>query len=54
MTKEERLRFGDMGNYYQVSADNRDLNYDQHFVKRQVETVIKNVVSTTEVCNKNR
>ena len=38
MTKEERLRSEDMGNYYRVSADNRDLNYDQYFVKGQVET----------------
>ncbi len=38
MTREERLRSEDMGNYYRVSADNRDLNYDQYFVKGQVET----------------
>ena len=38
MTREERLRSEDMGNYYRVSADNRDLNYDKYFVKGQVET----------------
>ena len=38
MTKEERLRSEDMGNYFRVSADNRDLNYDNYFVKGQVET----------------
>lgn len=38
MTKEERLRAQDMGNYYRVSADNRDLNYDKYFVKGQVHT----------------
>ena len=38
MTQEERLRSEDMGNYYRVSADNRDLNYDKYFVKGQVET----------------
>lgn len=27
MTREERLRSEDMGNYYRVAADNRDLNY---------------------------
>lgn len=32
MTQEEQLRSEDMGNYYRVSADNRDLNYDQYFV----------------------
>lgn len=30
MTKEERLRAEDMGHYYRVSADNRDLNYDKY------------------------
>ena len=38
MTKEERLRSEDMGNYFRVAADNRDLNYDQYFVKGRVET----------------
>ncbi len=38
MTKEERLRSEDMGNYFRVSADNRDLNYDNYFVKGQVTT----------------
>ena len=38
MTREERLRSEDMGQYFRVSADNRDLNYDQYFVKGQVET----------------
>ena len=35
MTKEERLRSEDMGQYYRVSADNRDLNYDKYFVEGQ-------------------
>ena len=38
MTKEERLRSEDMGNYFRVAADNRDLNYDKFFVKGQVQT----------------
>ena len=38
MTKEERLRSEDMGNYYRVSADNRDLNYDKYFIDGQVLT----------------
>ncbi len=38
MTREERLRSEDMGNYFRVAADNRDLNYDKFFVKGQVET----------------
>ena len=38
MTREERLRSEDMGNYFRVAADNRDLNYDKYFVKGQVQT----------------
>lgn len=38
MTREERLRSEDMGNYFRVSADNRDLNYDKYFVQGQVVT----------------
>ena len=38
MTCEERLRSEDMGNYFRVAADNRDLNYDKYFVKGQVRT----------------
>ena len=38
MTREERVRSEDMGSYYRVSADNRDLNYDKYFVKGQVQT----------------
>ncbi|MCI9480620.1 MAG: polysaccharide biosynthesis protein [Lachnospiraceae bacterium] len=38
MTKEEKLRSEDMGCYYRVSADNRDLNYDKYFINGQVRT----------------
>ncbi len=38
MTREERLRSEDMGDYFRVSADNRDLNYDKYFVEGQVLT----------------
>lgn len=38
MTREERLRSEDMGNYYRVAADSRDLNYDKFFVKGEVHT----------------
>jgi len=33
LTKEEYLTARDMGNYFQVSADKRDLNYDKYFVE---------------------
>ena len=38
MTREERLRSEDMGHYFRVAADNRDLNYDKYFVQGKVET----------------
>ena len=38
MTREERLRSEDMGGYYRVAADSRDLNYDKFFVEGQVQT----------------
>ena len=38
MTREERLRAIDQGDYYRIVADSRDLNYDQFVVKGDVET----------------
>ena len=37
MTREERLRSEDMGDYYRVAADSRDLNYDKFVVNGQVQ-----------------
>ena len=39
MTREERLRSEDMGQYFRVATDSRDLNYDKFFVKGQVKTM---------------
>ena len=39
MTREERLRSEDMGNYFRVAADNRDLNYDKFVVEGEVKTM---------------
>ena len=38
MTREERLRSEDMGQYFRVAADNRDLNYDKYFIQGEVMT----------------
>ncbi|OUO86402.1 UDP-glucose 4-epimerase [Gordonibacter sp. An230] len=38
MTREERLRAEDMGDYFRVRADSRDLNYDKFFVDGEVQT----------------
>ena len=39
MTREERIRAQDMGQYFRIVADNRDLNYDKYFVKGEVRTM---------------
>ena len=39
MTREESLRAEDMGQYFRVAADNRDLNYDKFVVKGEVRTM---------------
>ncbi len=38
MTKEERLRSTDMGNYFRIAPDGRDLNYDKFYVEGDVLT----------------
>lgn len=37
LTKEECLHARDMGDFFCVPADNRDLNYDQYFEKGKIE-----------------
>ena len=39
LTKEECAKAVDMGNFYRVPADNRDLNYDKFFTEGDVEHV---------------
>ena len=41
LTKEEYFKAQDMGNYYRVPADNRDLNYDKYFIEgnEQLSTI---------------
>lgn len=38
LTQEECLHARDLGNYYQVPADNRDLNYEQYFEEGKSST----------------
>ena len=40
LTAEEKLKAEDMGQYFRVPADNRDLNYDKYFIKGQVSTQV--------------
>jgi FlaA1/EpsC-like NDP-sugar epimerase len=39
MTREEYLRAEDMGNYFRVACDSRDLNYDKFFIEGKVQTM---------------
>lgn len=39
ITREERLRSEDMGQYYRVAADSRDLNYDKFIMDGQVDVL---------------
>ena len=39
VTKEEMAKSEDLGDYYRVSADNRDLNYDKYFSKGKNKTI---------------
>ncbi|MGZ0043301.1 polysaccharide biosynthesis protein [Paenibacillus ottowii] len=40
LTQEECLHARDLGNYYQVPADNRDLNYSQYFEEGKTESPV--------------
>ncbi len=46
MTNEERLRSIDMGSYFRVVPDDRDLNYDKFFVDGQVSTMADNAYTS--------
>ena len=37
LTKEECAKAEDLGNFYRVPADNRDLNYDKYFIEGDVK-----------------
>ena len=40
LTREEMVKAVDMGNFYRVPADNRDLNYAKFFTKGEVKTSV--------------
>lgn len=40
VTREEMAKAIDMGNYFRIPADNRDLNYDKYFVEGEEEISI--------------
>lgn len=40
VTREEMAKAQDMGDYFRIPADNRDLNYDKYFVEGQEEVSV--------------
>ncbi|MEH6445869.1 MAG: polysaccharide biosynthesis protein [Oceanospirillaceae bacterium] len=38
ISREEMAKAEDMGNYYRIPADNRDLNYNKYFVEGEINT----------------
>jgi len=38
LSREEKIKAADLGNYYRVPADNRDLNYDKFFIDGDLQT----------------
>jgi UDP-glucose 4-epimerase len=40
VSREEMVRAEDLGNYYRIQADSRDLNYDKYFVEGEKELSI--------------
>ena len=50
MTREEKAKSEDMGTYFRVPADNRDLNYDKYFVtgNQKVEKIVEYTSENTE------
>ena len=45
-TREEMMKVEDMGEFYRIPADNRDLNYDKYFTEgNQTLKVLKIIIS---------
>ena len=46
VTNEEMLTTDDLGDYYRITADNRDLNYDNYFSKGESKREHKTEVNS--------
>ena len=58
VTKEEMIKSEDQGEYYKISPDDRDLNYDEYFSKGTLKSSIEeynsnntNLLSVEEMKN---
>jgi UDP-glucose 4-epimerase len=54
ISKEEMLRSKDLGNYYCIRADSRDLNYNKYFIEgeKQLSSVSDYTSHNTKILNK--
>ena len=54
VTSEEMLRAEDIGNFYKIKPDSRDLNYENYFSKGEIEKMPDSYSSNnTKILNKN-
>ena len=49
LSREERLVSEDLGNYYRVPADNRDLNYNKYFTEGVENNVLEEYNSSNTI-----
>ena len=49
LSREERLVSEDLGNYYRVPADNRDLNYNKYFIEGVKNNVLEEYNSSNTI-----
>ena len=54
VTSEEMIRANEIGNFYKIKPDSRDLNYENYFSKGEIEKMPNSYSSnSTKVLNKN-
>ncbi|MHB8050912.1 MAG: polysaccharide biosynthesis protein [Coriobacteriia bacterium] len=53
LTFEERMNVIDMGGYYRVPADKRDLNYDKYFTEGMAVPIVNGTVECEEYTSRN-
>lgn len=54
ISEEEMVRTEDMGDFYRVRADQRDMNYDQYFVEGHIKETKAYTSENTERLNKDQ
>ena len=44
LSREERLVSEDLGNYFRVPSDNRDLNYNKYYSEGVEKNILKSII----------